>query len=171
MTIKTISPKDAKTLIDKNEAILIDVREDFEHKQENIPCATLIPLNSIGNNTKIETNKKIIAHCKLGGRSKSACQKLSELFPNAEIYNMEGGIEGWKQAGLTCKSGNSNTIPIERQVQIVAGSLILLGVILGFNASQNFFYLSGIIGAGLIFAGITGFCGMAKLLAKTPWNK
>jgi len=58
-----------------------------------------------------------------------------------------------------------------RQVQIAAGLLAVLGVILGFLVSPLFFLLSGFIGAGLIFAGVTGFCGMARVLATAPWNQ
>ena len=58
-----------------------------------------------------------------------------------------------------------------RQVQIVAGSLIVLGVVLGYAVHAGFFLLAGFVGAGLVFAGVTGFCGMAVLLMKMPWNK
>ncbi|MBL0811046.1 DUF2892 domain-containing protein, partial [Klebsiella michiganensis] len=65
----------------------------------------------------------------------------------------------------------SQPLPLMRQVQIVAGALILLGVALGYAFSSGFFLLSAFVGAGLTFAGITGFCGMARLLALMPWNR
>ncbi len=58
-----------------------------------------------------------------------------------------------------------------QQVQIVAGSLVLLGVVLGYLLNPAFFLLSGFVGAGLLFAGLSGWCGMALLLAKMPWNR
>lgn len=58
-----------------------------------------------------------------------------------------------------------------RQVQIAAGALVLLGVILGYGVAPGFFLISGVVGAGLLFAGISGFCGMARLLMKMPWNR
>ena len=66
---------------------------------------------------------------------------------------------------------SSQPLPLMRQVQIAAGSLALLGVILGYTVSSIFFLLSGFVGAGLILAGVTGFCGMARLLDKMPWNR
>jgi rhodanese-related sulfurtransferase len=61
--------------------------------------------------------------------------------------------------------------PLMQQVQIVAGSLVLLGVVLGYLLNPAFFLLSGFVGAGLLFAGLSGWCGMALLLAKMPWNR
>lgn len=65
----------------------------------------------------------------------------------------------------------SQPLPLMRQVQIAAGALILLGVVLGYAVNSGFFLLSGFVGAGLTFAGLTGFCGMARLLAVMPWNR
>ncbi len=73
--------------------------------------------------------------------------------------------------GLPVKEDKSQPLPLMRQVQIVAGALILLGVALGYAFSSGFFLLSAFVGAGLTFAGITGFCGMARLLALMPWNR
>jgi rhodanese-related sulfurtransferase len=84
---------------------------------------------------------------------------------------LEGGIDGWKAAGLSVVEDKSQPLPLMRQVQIAAGSLILLGVILGYAISSAFFLISGFVGAGLILAGVTGFCGMARLLDRMPWNQ
>src|SRR5690606_5318800 len=62
-------------------------------------------------------------------------------------------------------------LELQRQVMIAAGSLVLLGVLLGYALSPWLFLLSGFVGAGLIFAGISGFCGMALLLQRMPWNR
>jgi len=63
--------------------------------------------------------------------------------------------------------------PLElmRQVQLAAGGLVLLGVALGFLVGPGFFALSGLVGAGLMMAGATGWCGMARLLQHMPWNR
>ena len=62
-------------------------------------------------------------------------------------------------------------ISIQRQVQITAGMMVLIGVVLGFVVSPWFFLLSGFVGAGLTFAGVSGTCAMASLLALMPWNR
>ena len=63
-----------------------------------------------------------------------------------------------------CKSGN-------RQVMIVAGSMVLAGVLLGISVSPLWFYLSAFVGLGLVFSGVTGFCLMAYMLKRMPWNR
>jgi hypothetical protein len=58
-----------------------------------------------------------------------------------------------------------------RQVQIEAGSLVLLGIVLGVWVAPAFLGLSAFVGAGLAFAGLSGWCGVARLLALMPWNR
>jgi hypothetical protein len=65
----------------------------------------------------------------------------------------------------------SQPIDIIRQVQIAAGSLVLMGILLGTLLAPGFYALSAFVGAGLMFAGISGFCGMAHLLTLMPWNR
>ena len=83
---------------------------------------------------------------------------------------VEGGTKAWEAAGLPVVRGQG-VISIERQVRIGAGTLVLLGVLLGSWVDPFWFFLSGFVGAGLIFAGITDWCGMGLLLAKMPWNQ
>jgi tetrahydrodipicolinate N-succinyltransferase len=84
---------------------------------------------------------------------------------------VEGGTELWAAAGLPTEGTGRKVISIERQVRIGAGSLVLTGLILGFLFHPAFFALSAFIGAGLVFAGITDWCGMGLLLARAPWNR
>jgi rhodanese-related sulfurtransferase len=90
---------------------------------------------------------------------------------DAPVYLMEGGLDAWHKAGLECNRNSKAPLEITRQVQIGAGSLVLLGVLLGFIVSPMLFALSAFVGAGLVVAGTTGWCGMANLLAGMPWNR
>lgn len=83
---------------------------------------------------------------------------------------IEGGIQALKQAGCSLSKGKSGVMPLERQVRIAAGVLVLLGVLLGTFLNAGFYGLSAFVGAGLIFAGITDTCAMGMLLARMPWN-
>ena len=77
----------------------------------------------------------------------------------------------WIKANLPVTRSAGKVISLERQVRIAAGAMVLTGVLLARFVNFNFIWLSGFVGAGLIFAGITDFCGMGLIIAKLPWNK
>lgn len=160
-----------KSKLGKGKVTLIDVREMAEHHSEKIPGSIHIPLGKIDIAQLPNSKGEIIFHCQSGRRSMEACKKILEKNPNLKIYSLEGGIAAWKEAGHEIEKGQRNVIPIDRQTQIIAGILILTGFSLGKFLDPNFYYLSAFIGAGLTFAGISGWCGMAKLLAIMPWNR
>lgn len=173
MTISAILPKEAKKRI-ANGAALIDIREPDEHAHENIPEAHLMPLSAIENGARLgplDPHDVVIFHCQSGMRSSQHAEKLAALAEPAQVMLLAGGLEAWKKDGQEIMADKSQPLPIMRQVQIVAGALILLGVVLGYAVNSGFFLLSGAVGAGLLFAGISGFCGMARLLARLPWNR
>lgn len=172
MTIKNINPKTLKKWLEKNEAIIVDVREPAEYATKKISGANLIPLAQICKNSLPEyKNKKLVLHCQLGGRSQKACQKLLSEDKNLEIYNLEGGISAWKNSGYNVESSGKLFLPLDRQVQLTIGLGVLIGSTLTHFVNQNFFILTAFFGAGLTFAGLSGFCGLAILMAKMPWNK
>lgn len=170
---KTIDALTLKSWLDKEEAVLIDVREPDEFSHAHIPHATLVPLGHIKTtlaSLAIPAEKKIVFQCQKGGRGAQACVLVSDR----EVYNLEGGITAWQTAGFPVASNKPSTataLPLMRQVQITVGALIVLSVLLGFAGMPAGFILAGFFGAGLIFAGLSGWCGMALLLAKMPWNR
>ncbi|MGD9981542.1 MAG: rhodanese family protein [Hyphomonadaceae bacterium] len=170
-TLNPIAALDLKRKLDANEAILIDVRESDEHVREHILGARLAPLSAIdAHDFDRDHAKAAVFHCKSGMRTQAnAARLLARGF--REAYYLEGGLEAWKRAGLPIHSNRKAPIEIMRQVQIAAGALILLGVILGWLVHPLFYALSAFVGAGLVFAGVTGWCGMAMLLKTMPWNR
>lgn len=171
--IHNISPIELQKILEANKALLIDVREKFEFQAEAIRSAINIPLSAFKvNKANIPNheNKKLVFHCKLGGRSLLVCQKLQKDNIGCDIWNLEGGIVAWKNAGLPIKISSKLCLPIEKQVQITIGTLTSLGVILGYFLSHGWLILPLIMGIGLINAGISGNCTMAKIMAKMPWN-
>lgn len=105
--VKTIDAKTLKTWLDREEAILVDVREPSEYAVEHITGSTLIPSGVISRaNLPVLGGKKLVIHCQLGKRGSIACVKLNVEDPEMEIYNLDGGIMAWKNAGYkTEKSG------------------------------------------------------------------
>ena len=169
--LKTISPQDAADLVHHG-AVLIDVRDADEHARERIPGARHHALTRIDVETPVRAGDDILVfHCRSGARTSGNAGRLAAAAQNCQAYILEGGLDAWKKAGLPVRLDRKQPIEIMRQVQIVAGTLILLGVLLGAFVAPGFYVLSGFVGAGLLFAGLSGFCGMARLLAGMPWNK
>lgn len=171
----SIQPVDAKTLnqwMHNNEAVLIDVREPAEHKATRIQSAQSRPLSRICRETLPPCGeKKLVLHCQSGKRSAVACEKILSEHPKLEIYQLEGGIAAWQNAGFPVKSSGSLFLPLDRQVQLVIGLGVLSGSVLGYYLDPLFFLLSGFFGAGLTFAALTGVCGLATLLSRMSWNQ
>jgi rhodanese-related sulfurtransferase len=169
MTLKTIDVAQATRLMAETGAILVDIREPLEHARERIPGARSVPLPNLETQGLAACGAPVIFHCQSGKRTHANAEKLAACAP-AEAYVLTGGIVGWKEAGLSTSLDRSKPIEIQRQVLIAAGSLVLLGIILAATVSTWFAGLAAFVGAGLVFAGMTGWCGMAKLLAVMPWN-
>ena len=104
MNVKTVDVTTAKQWLDKDQAILIDVREPAEYALQKIVGAALHPVGSISVNSIPQTDKKILIYCQKGARGSNACQKLMTENEELEVYNIEGGIEAWHQAGLATES-------------------------------------------------------------------
>lgn len=171
MSLKPIAPRELKRRLDDGSAVLIDIREADEFAREHIVGARLAPLSGFDRHDfEREHGKAVVFTCRSGNRTAaSASRIIAKGF--AETYVLGGGVDAWKAAGLPVHLDRSAPIDLQRQVQICAGALVLGGVVLGYAFSPWFFALSGAVGAGLLQAGVTGFCGMARLLRVMPWNR
>ena len=168
MTLATLSPAEARAKIDAG-ARLIDIRSADEHARERISGAVNVPLDRIGD--LLCDGRPIVFHCKSGMRTAANAARLAEAAGDAPAYILSGGIDAWRDAGRATVADRSQPLEIMRQVQITAGALVLTGVLLGLLVAPVFFGVSAFVGAGLMFAGATGWCGMANLLRIMPWNR
>lgn len=168
MTIATLSPADTRAALDAG-ARLIDIRSADEHARERIPGAVNVPLNQIGDLPR--DGRPIIFHCKSGMRTSANAAQLAAAANGVQTHILSGGIDAWRGAGHATIADRSQPLEIMRQVQITAGALVLAGVLLGLFIAPAFFGLSAFVGAGLMFAGITGWCGMANVFRIMPWNR
>ncbi|MCW1888220.1 MAG: rhodanese-like domain-containing protein [Candidatus Moranbacteria bacterium] len=149
----------------------INVCTPAEYKEKHIPGVRSVPLDEITHHrSEFESKKTIYVHCRSGKRSQMAIQKLQDLNLEAELVNVEGGIMAWEGAGLVTGKLTAR-MPIMQQVLLVAGILVLIGTLGALYVHKAFIFIALFVGAGLTFAGATGWCGMAALLAKMPWNK
>jgi rhodanese-related sulfurtransferase len=169
--LKLVDARTLKEWIEQDTVLLVDVREPAEHAGEHIPGSILLPLSKFDPaQMPTDPDKTLVLYCHTSNRSQQAAQKLLAAG-HLEVIHLSGGIGDWKQQGLPTKVNKNAPISLMRQVQIVAGSLVFTGTILGTFVSQAFLILSGFVGAGLVFAGITDTCAMAMLLAKLPYNQ
>ena len=166
--LPSLSPADAHRLV-ADGATLIDIREPGEFAREHIAGSANHPLGRIA--PADLPDGPLVFLCRSGLRTAGACDRLGAMAGERDAYLLEGGLGAWRAAGLPAETDRSQPIDIMRQVQIVAGSLVLTGIILGLLVAPAFFALSAFVGAGLTFAGISGWCGMARLLAVMPWNR
>lgn len=172
--MSTISPRQLFDAVQSGQAVeLIDVRTPAEFREVHVGFARNQPLNQLDAEqiaaAHAGATQPIYVICRSGSRGKQACEKLLAAGC-PDTMNVEGGTQAWEQAGLPVVRG-AKTMSLERQVRIAAGSLVLLGAILGWFVHPAFFGLSAFVGAGLVFAGITDTCGMGMVLARMPWNK
>lgn len=150
---------------------LIDVREFPEFAAGRLPGARLIPLREIDRRgAEIDPTLPTYVFCRTGRRSAEAREKLLSLG-FGEVRNVAGGIVAWQKAGYLLEKEARAPWSLERQVRVAAGSLVLLGALLAVLVEGRFVWLSAFVGAGLVFAGVTDFCGMSLLLARLPWNR
>lgn len=173
-TLPEIDARGAYARLEAHQATLIDVREPDEHARERIVMASLQPLSSFrAEHARPTQGQCTIIHCKSGRRSAEATRTaLAGLPAGTPVYTLKGGIEAWKAAGLpTVCDERAPRISVMRQVQIVIGSLLLIASVLSWLVHPAFIGLAALLGAGLLFAGLSGTCGLALLLGAMPWNR
>ncbi|MHC4908892.1 MAG: rhodanese-like domain-containing protein [Planctomycetota bacterium] len=171
-TLVDVTPEILEAWLDEGDTVVVDVREDFEHASESIADACHAALSKFDPEAlrSAHGSRRLVFQCRTGRRSAEAAERFGAA--DEQVFHLAGGLEAWKASGRsTVRSSAAPRIDVMRQVQMTAGTLILVGVILGVLLSPWFLALSGFVGAGLLFAGASGWCGMAMLLARMPWNR
>ena len=174
----TVAPQHLHALRNQGENLeLIDVRTSAEYRAGHASGAKLVPLDELSPET-LSTHvsrpgagrdRTLYLLCKTGSRARQAAERLAKAgYRNLAL--VDGGTEAWEAAGLPVVRA-AESVSLERQVRIVAGLLVLLGIGLALTIHLAFIALSAFIGAGLMYAGITDSCGMGLMLAKMPWNQ
>lgn len=170
--VRTIDPVELRELIDTGYDIeLIDVRTPAEFREVHAAIARNVPLDALKPAEMIASRgdnpEPLYFICRSDGRGKRACEAfIAAGYHN--VVNVAGGTVAWDDLGLAVVRG-AKSISLERQVRIAAGLLVLGGIALSV-LSPWWLALSALVGAGLVFAGVTDSCGMAMVLAKMPWN-
>jgi rhodanese-related sulfurtransferase len=166
----TITPAEVRSVRQQNLApLLLDVRSALEFGSERIEGARLIPLDELeARLDEIPGQAEVIVVCRTGVRATIAADVLARAGRRPQV--LEGGMIAWRRARLPVREGRKR-LAVDRQVQLIAGSLVLAGVALGTLVSPSFLIVPAFVGAGLTFAGATGTCALALVLLKMPWNR
>jgi rhodanese-related sulfurtransferase len=169
-----VSPAEVKALLER-QVMMIDIRDRDEWDREHIPAARCMPLANITpdclSEEALSQTDTVVFHCQSGIRTEQSKEQLKASVHPASALIMQGGLNAWKAAGYKVIIDHRQPFPLMRQVQITAGTLILGGTLAGALLTPLIYIIPGFVGAGLIFAGVSGWCGMAKLLSVMPWNR
>lgn len=150
---------------------LVDVREAGEVDTIRVEGALNLPLSRLKELAgRLDPEVPVYLLCRSGSRAASAASQLKSLG-HRDVFVVDGGLNAWMSSGKPVVRGGRRVWSLERQVRFVAGLLAFGGAVLGFTAGPRWFYLSGFVGLGLMFAGVTDICTMALILARMPWNK
>ncbi len=168
-SIEDIEPEALRQRLAASNVLLVDVRETDEFTREHIAGATSMPLSAF-EPARLPHNQRIIVSCASGRRSQQAAEQLGAAG-FGDIANLQGGLAAWKLAGLPTSVDRRQPISLMRQMQITAGTLIVLGAVLGAFVSTWFLLIPSFVGGGLLIAGITDSCLMARMLSKLPYNR
>ena len=169
--LSPLSPAEVNARLSAGKAVLVDIREADEFARSHVAGALSRPLSQWEQaHLTVTPGADVVFTCRSGARTHGACDRLAARIEGS-AYVLDGGIDGWARSGLPLEVNRKAPMEIMRQVQIAAGLLVLVGVLLGFTVSAAWFGMAAFVGAGLTFAGLSGFCGMAKLLMLMPWNR
>ncbi|BAU84796.1 rhodanese domain containing protein [Streptomyces laurentii] len=174
-TTRTVEADQIRTRLD--ELTVIDVRSPGEYAGGHLPGAMNIPLDrlkhALPSLKEAASRGELLIVCQSGNRSRNACAQLAaEGIPTLDLV---GGTSGWASRGnaLDRPAGGPVRVPwaMDRQVRLAAGSLVLLGLLLGVLVHPLFQLLSAGVAGGLVFSALTNTCGMAAMLGKLPYNR
>ena len=161
---------DVQARIKSGRARLVDIREPDEFAREHIPGVAHAPLSGFEDaHLSLKPDQDVIFMCRSGMRTQANCDRLAARV-DGPAFVLDGGLQGWKDAGLPTSVDRKAPLELMRQVQIIAGSLVVIGALMGWLVHPAWSALSAFVGAGLFMAGVTGFCGMARVLMLAPWN-
>ncbi|MDB9524661.1 rhodanese-like domain-containing protein [Oscillatoria sp. CS-180] len=168
---QTIAAPMLKRWLEQKSVLLIDVREPVEYANEHIPGAVSRPLSKLDpSQINPQPGQRLVVYCQSGKRSARAGTQLRSAG-TINVMELQCGLSAWKAEAYPLEKSRNAPISLFRQVQITVGLLVLLGTILGATVLPWGLLLSGFMGTGLVFAGVTNTCVLGMLLAQLPYNR
>lgn len=171
LTNPRIEPRSLAQMLERGEPVqLIDVRSPREYEEAHVPGAINVPLEQVESRlSDLRPGQPAVLICQSGRRA-DMCRTILENHRD-DLIVLEGGTSAWIKEGLPIVRGTANRLPLMRQVQLVVGTAVLASTLAAYFVDPAWGFIATFMGAGLVVAGATGFCGLANLLALLPWNK
>ncbi|MGE3854298.1 MAG: rhodanese-like domain-containing protein [Planctomycetota bacterium] len=170
-----IDPATLTTWLTDPGTVVVDVRETFEHALDHIHGSHLRPLSTFDPEAvRAEfAGKRVVFYCRSGRRSADAGNRYRFCTGGSEpVYHLEGGITAWHAAALPVdRLATRPPMDVMRQTQISMGTFVLLFTALGAFVSPWLLLGTAVVGGGMVYAGASGSCAMANLIALLPWNR
>lgn len=170
--VQSVDVSEAQGLIQESNTLVLDVRSPGEFETAHIDGAINIPVD------RLDPHLREIVHnaggtmvlvCQSGGRAEQAATKLSK-HGKQDLVLLQGGMNAWQQAGAPVRRGEVQRWALERQVRLVAGSLVFASVA-GSAWLPKTKWVGAGVGGGLVFAAVSNTCMMGNLLSKLPYNR
>jgi rhodanese-related sulfurtransferase len=169
--MRTIDAATLRSRLEEDAPRILDVRTPAEFESAHIPGSYNVPLDLLREHRDElarHIDEDVVLVCRSGGRATQAEQALGQVgLPGLRV--LEGGMVGWEKADGPVNRGRQ-TWDLERQVRLVAGSIVVAGVT-GSTVKPGLKWVAGAIGTGLTVAALTNTCAMGAALAKMPWNR
>jgi rhodanese-related sulfurtransferase len=156
---------------DDPEVRILDVRTGAEFETVHIPGSYNVPLDTLGEHARdlAAVDHPVVLVCQSGGRASQAHRKLAAEGKET-LHILDGGMSAWQAAGGDVVHGATGRWAMDRQVRLVAGSLVVAGVVVG-AALPGAQWLAAAVGAGLVYSALSNTCAMATVLSKLPYNR
>ncbi len=171
--LRSVSAQQLAVLAGSGKLHILDVRTPGEFASLRIAGSLNVPFERLDPPallTRFGADTPLYCVCQTGTRSQLVADRLRAAgFTN--VVHVDGGTNAWTSADLPLVRGERSVISLERQVRIAAGLVSVLGIIAGAWIHPAGYAVSALIGAGLVYAGVTNSCGMSMVLARLPWNQ
>jgi rhodanese-related sulfurtransferase len=149
---------------------IVDVRSGGEFEAGHIHGAYNVPVDALGEHQHdlVDLGDPVVLVCQSGTR---ACRAESALLDAGmdNVRVLQGGMEAWQRAGHEVRILQARW-GIERQVRLVAGTIVL-GSVLASTVAPRAKWVAGGIGFGLAFAALSNTCAMGSMLMRLPYNR
>ena len=169
--VRRVAAEEAALMMGRPGVRVIDVRTPAEFEGVRVAGAESVPLDGLDPERFAGSGGScVLVFCQSGGRASRAAERLAGAGVVGCVV-VEGGVDAWSAAGLPLVRGVGGGLPLMRQVQLVVGVLGAVGSGLALWVDVRWAWMPLVIGAGLFVAGATGFCGLALVMARMPWNR